>query len=80
MESPFLENQELLKHLRDRAELFRVTPEKIYPWWIKTCEVNVLLLTDGQLDFGPGDFGLSASILHGLLIRTTLFLIHHDHR
>ena len=43
-------------------EIFRINPEKIYPWWRFPCRVKTLLLTDGSLDFGPGDFGLSTFV------------------
>lgn len=31
-------------------------------WWFKPCVVNVLLVCDGGLNFGPGGFGLSEFI------------------
>jgi hypothetical protein len=31
-------------------------------WWFRPCEVNVLLVTDGGLDFETGGFGLSEFI------------------
>ena len=40
---------------------FRRTPEKIYRWW-RRCTVKVLLVTDGNLNFGEGDFGLSTFV------------------
>jgi len=55
-------NQFLLDHLEWRTELYRQKPSIIYPWWISSCEVKVLLLTNNFLDFGPGDFGLSAFV------------------
>lgn len=56
------ENDLLFRHLRERAEIFQLDPRKIYPWWHLPCKVKVLLLTDGGLDFGPGDFGLSTFV------------------
>lgn len=40
---------------------FQIDPSRIYPWWSR-CTVRVLLVTDGGLDFGRGDFGLSAFV------------------
>lgn len=59
---PFTANEHLFKHLHERREIFRLHPEKIYPWWRWPCRVKTLLLTDGSLDFGPGDFGLSTFV------------------
>jgi hypothetical protein len=61
------ENMHLLNR-QQRIELIRnienLKPDfyrQISPkWrWFRPCEVNVLLVTDGGLDFGIGDFGLS---------------------
>jgi hypothetical protein len=62
MENTFFNNEHLFKQLRERNELLRIKPEKIYPWWRRACKVKVLLLTDGGLDFGTGDFGLSTFV------------------
>ncbi len=62
-QNPLLEsNQHLLDQLRRRNDLFKISPQKIYPWWRVPCKVKVLLLTDGGLDFGTGDFGLSTFV------------------
>ncbi|MBC8757346.1 hypothetical protein H2O64_21940 [Kordia sp. YSTF-M3] len=43
-----------------RNEILQHSPELLRPWWFKTrCEINVLVVTDGALDFGIGGFGLS---------------------
>lgn len=55
-------NAHIIDQLRERSETFRISPEKIYPWWRIPCKVKVLLLTDGGLDFGLGDFGLSTFV------------------
>lgn len=55
-------NDLLRERLRECAELYRWRPENIFRWWWRPCRVNVLLLTDGGLDFGPGDFGLSTFV------------------
>src|SRR5688500_7479971 len=50
-----------LEHLaRQRLEYARIRPELFWPWW-NPVTVKLLLVTDG-LDFGDGDFGLSAFI------------------
>ncbi|MCP9235993.1 hypothetical protein [Lewinella sp. JB7] len=52
----------LLDHLRYRDELLLKDPRLVYPWWRRPCRVRVLLVTNGFLDFGPGDFGLSTFV------------------
>jgi hypothetical protein len=54
-------NLELLEINRKRRDTFRFHPELIYPWW-RRCGVKVLLVTDGGLDYGQGDFGLSTFV------------------
>lgn len=49
-------------HVNTRKNIFLNTPELIYPWWLRACRVRVLLVTDGGLDFGMGDFGLSTFV------------------
>ena len=61
-------------HLLTRSERTAVTNEllEVRPdflkdfgpkwWWFKPCVVNVLLVCDGGLNFGPGGFGLSEFI------------------
>lgn len=51
----------LIEQVKLRRELLRFNPVLIYPWW-RPCQVDVLLVTDGALDFGMGDFGLSAFV------------------
>lgn len=52
----------LLAQLDYRRELFARDPRLIYPWWKRPCRVRVLLVTDGGLDFGLGDFGFSTFV------------------
>lgn len=59
-----LNRQERIKLTND---LFTLKPDflkELTPkwWWYGPCEVNVLLVTDGGLDFGIGGFGLSEFI------------------
>ena len=56
-----LSNQGLLQLNRERRLMWRRDITKFYPWW-RRCDVNVLLVTDGNLSFGEGDFGLSTFI------------------
>ena len=51
----------LPEQLRLRRDLSRLSPEVFFPWW-RPCQVNVLMVTDGGLDFGIGDFGLSTFV------------------
>ena len=54
-------NRELMEfNLKRRLDFWR-KPELIYPWW-RRCTVKVLLVTDGNLNFGEGDFGLSTFV------------------
>jgi hypothetical protein len=54
-------NTRLLDLVARRRELLRDHPFAIFPWR-RPCIVKALLVTDGSLDFGPGDFGLSAFV------------------
>jgi hypothetical protein len=54
-------NRELIAHNLKRRFDFVRTPELFYPWW-RRCTVKVLIVTDGGLDFGEGDFGLSTFV------------------
>ena len=54
-------NIPLVDQVRLRRDLFRVRPDLLFPWW-RPCTVNVLMVTDGGLDFGLADFGLSAFV------------------
>lgn len=56
-----LRQQAMLNLNRQRHDLMRLDITKIYPWW-RRCDVNVLLVTDGNLNFGEGDFGLSTFV------------------
>ncbi|MEY4907900.1 MAG: hypothetical protein RL260_1618, partial [Pseudomonadota bacterium] len=58
-------NQQLLALNDLRRATLRGDIERFYPWW-RRCTVNVLLVTDGNLNFGETDFGLST------LVRTLL--------
>ena len=58
----FPENKRIMEHLDLRSDIFRDRPLEIYPWWLRPCVVKVLLVTDGGLDFGMGDFGLSTFV------------------
>lgn len=54
-------NRELMQfNLKRRLDLFR-RPELFFPWW-RRCTVKVLIVTDGDLNFGEGDFGLSTFV------------------
>jgi hypothetical protein len=44
-----------------RKDLLRTSPELLLPWW-RPCATSVLIVTDGGLDFGTGDFGLSTFV------------------
>lgn len=58
---PIPGNRALLQiNLKRRLDFVR-TPELFYPWW-RRCTVKVLIVTDGDLNFGEGDFGLSTFV------------------
>ena len=54
-------NQALIQANLKRRQDFWLRPESIYPWW-RRCTVKVLIVTDGALNFGEGDFGLSTFV------------------
>ncbi len=54
-------NAELIRLNQKRRLEFALTPELYYTWW-RRCTVKVLIVTDGNLDFGEGDFGLSTFV------------------
>jgi hypothetical protein len=54
-------NRELIDLNMKRRLDFRLKPELIYPWW-RRCTVKALIVTDGNLNFGEGDFGLSTFV------------------
>ena len=56
-----ISNQELFALNDKRRRDLLIDPSIIYPWW-RRCTVRTLLVTDGNLDFGHGDFGLSAFV------------------
>jgi hypothetical protein len=56
-----ISNRELIEVNLKRRLVFQLQPELIYPWW-RRCTVKVLIVTDGGLNFGEGDFGLSTFI------------------
>lgn len=51
----------IAEQLRLRKDLARSSSEVLFPWW-RPCSVSVLMVTDGGLDFGIGDFGLSTFV------------------
>jgi len=51
----------LPEQLRLRRDLLRNKPEVLFPW-VRSCTVKVLMVTDGNLDFGIGDFGMSTFV------------------
>lgn len=54
-------NRELMQiNLKRRLDYIK-SPELFYPWW-RRCTVKVLIVTDGALNFGEGDFGLSTFV------------------
>ena len=54
-------NRELIQlNLKRRLDYIK-SPELFYPWW-RRCTVKVLIVTDGNLNFGEGDFGLSTFV------------------
>ena len=53
--------QRLIENNRLRREAVLKNPELVF-WWRRPCTVKVLLVTDGALDFGQGDFGLSTFV------------------
>lgn len=54
-------NRELIQRNLERRVAFWRTPELFYGWW-RRCTVKVLIVTDGTLNFGEGDFGLSTFV------------------
>ena len=54
-------NRQLIELNVKRRLDFRQNPELFYPW-LRRCTVNVLIVTDGGLNFGEGDFGLSTFV------------------
>lgn len=55
------QQQALFERSLQRQIDFRLHPERFHPWW-RRCTVKVLLVTDGILEFGEGDFGLSTFV------------------
>jgi hypothetical protein len=56
-----LATQELIQLNQKRRLEFWRTPELYLPWW-RRCTVKTLIVTDGSLNFGEGDFGLSTFV------------------
>ncbi len=56
-----LATRELMQINLKRRFDYAKTPELFYPWW-RRCSVKVLIVTDGNLNFGEGDFGLSTFV------------------
>ncbi len=54
-------NLRMLEFVKWRRDAVLKEPHLLWPWW-RPCRVSVLLVTDGGLDFGPGDFGLSTFV------------------
>ncbi|MFN6133537.1 MAG: hypothetical protein ACK46L_11665 [Synechococcaceae cyanobacterium] len=54
-------NKALIQANLKRRQDFWLRPESIYAWW-RRCPVKVLIVTDGALNFGEGDFGLSTFV------------------
>jgi hypothetical protein len=54
-------NRDLIELSQKRRLDFVRTPELFFPWW-RRCTVKVLIVTDGSLNFGEGDFGLSTFV------------------
>jgi hypothetical protein len=54
----------LVEAVSIRKEMVRFNPESLFPWR-RPCAVKALIVTDGSLDFGLGDFGLS-TFVHAL--------------
>ncbi len=52
------DNRELLDLVHQRERWWRHEPWVVNPRLFRACTVRVLLVTDGGLDFGSGDFGL----------------------
>lgn len=55
---PGIDERALRDLVERRDRLHHLEPEKLYLHWLRPCPVRVLLVTDGGLDFGSGDFGL----------------------
>lgn len=55
------ENLRTIRASREFLDNVRVKPEVFWPF-LRPCQVKVLLLTDGNLDFSEGDFGLSTFV------------------
>jgi hypothetical protein len=68
-----------LKFIRDlvfkRRDLVRTDLDSII-WWRRPCTVKALLVTDGSLDFGMGDFGLQTFV--NVLLNDGRFYVRFD--
>lgn len=53
-----LDESSLRDIVEHREKLNQFEPDRLFLHWWRPCNVDVLLVTDGGLDFGSGDFGL----------------------
>jgi hypothetical protein len=60
--SRFPEAQAKIQARFDRRAELLIDPRIHYPWLMRRCRVRLLIVTDGGLDFGQGDFGLSTFV------------------
>jgi hypothetical protein len=54
--------EDLLDLAQSRHLEWEIDPNRFIPFPFRKCRVRVLLVTDGGLDFGSGDFGLRAFV------------------
>lgn len=86
MPSPFPgENLKHLDLIRERDALLRLDPSKLYPLLLRPCRVRLLLVTDGNLDFSLGGFGLRTFVeslldMPGFHVKFDITLAHIDAR
>lgn len=57
------ENRELLEFARERNNLWKTDPGRLFFFPFAPCNVRALLVTDGGLDFGASGFGLRTFVL-----------------
>lgn len=79
------DNRELLDIVHRRQHWWRHEPWILNPYLFRPCKVRVLLVTDGGLDFGSGDFGLRAfvqTLLSGVTyyVKYDITLAHRNSR
>lgn len=78
-----IENRTLLDLALERDRLSLEAPEKLIPILFRPCRVRVLLVTDGGLDFGVGNFGLRTFVqtlltMPGAYVRFQITVAHID--